>query len=303
METQPTATPLELVKEAKIAALLTQKMNERHEASGIYFKDGFLYIVFDNDPYIVRLKPDLSSDPNDRRVIYLHEGAVGYEDLTFQPFEKHWYCLLEALEYRAGEFRPRIDEFDEEFHLVDHHWLEFPLERSNKGIEGLATLRYHDEDYLLGLCEGNNCQGGKAGRTPGNGRIQVFKQDAHEWRHFGTIKLPGMIPFADYSSLALNDRFITVISQVTSAMWVGKIREDAASLDALFEDDGHLYTFPRDDEGRIIYCNLEGVTWIGDGMVAAVSDRSKAHQQASRCERKDQAVHIFRLPDGSARPG
>jgi len=278
-------------------------MNERHEASGIHFKDGCLYIVFDNDPYIVQLKPDLGSALDDCRVIYLREGSVGYEDLTFQPFEKRWYCLLEALEYRAGEFRPLIDEFDEEFHLVDHHWLEFPLERSNKGIEGLATLRYHDEDYLLGLCEGNDCQGGKAGRTPGNGRVQVFRQDGREWRHFGTIRLPRTIPFVDYSSLALNDQFVTVISQVSSAMWVGKIRQDATSLDAVFEDDGLLYTFPRDTEGRTIYCNLEGVTWIGPGKVAAVSDRSKAQRQATRCHIKDQSVHIFKLPDGLESPG
>jgi hypothetical protein len=303
MGTKIAATPLELVKESKIAALLSGKLNERHEASGIHFKDGFLYIVFDNDPYIVRLKPDLSSQPEDHQVIYLREGSVGYEDLTYQPFDRRWYCLLEALEYRAGEFRPRIDEFDEEFHLIAHHWLEFPLARSNKGIEGLTTLRYRGDDYLLGLCEGNDCQGGKAGRTPGNGRIQVFRRDAGEWRHFGTIRLPASIPFEDYSSLALNDRFITVISQVTSAMWVGKVRQDATSLDTLFEDAGHLYTFPRDEEGRIIYCNLEGVTWIGDGELAAVSDRSKAHDQPGRCERKDQSVHIFKLPDSLERPG
>ena len=60
MGTEVDATPLELVKEVKIAALLGGKMSERHEASGIHFKDGFLYVVFDNDPYIVRLKPDLA---------------------------------------------------------------------------------------------------------------------------------------------------------------------------------------------------------------------------------------------------
>jgi hypothetical protein len=302
MGTEVDATPLELVKEVKIAALLGGKMSERHEASGIHFKDGFLYVVFDNDPYIVRLKPDLSRAREDREVIYLREGSVGYEDLTYQPFEKRWYCLLEALEYRAGEFRPRIDEFDETFHLIEHYWLEFPLDHSNKGIEGLATLRLQGNDYLLGLCEGNNCQGGKAGRQPGNGRLQVFKRDSDEWRQVGTIRLPEHLPFEDYSSLALNDRFMTVISQRSSALWVGKIRQNATSLDDLFEGAGYLFTFPRDHEGRILYGNLEGVAWIGDGRVALVSDRSKPHDKPHRCKDKDQSVHIFKLPDDFERP-
>jgi len=61
------------------------------------------------------------------------------------------------------------------------------------------------------------------------------------------------------------------IAQRSSALWVGKIRQNATSLDDLFEGAGYLFTFPRDDEGRIIYGNLEGVAWIGDGRVALVS--------------------------------
>jgi hypothetical protein len=66
-------------------------------------------------------------------------------------------------------------------------------------------------------------------------------------------------------------------------------------VEDLFEDDGQVVLFPRDDEGRMMYCNMEGVAWLGDGGLVVVSDKRK-NDQPRRCSRKDQSIHIFKLP-------
>ena len=302
---------LELVREAKIGELLGEAHGKHYEASGVHFKDGYLYVVFDDAPDILRISPDWSTSQEAPTLIETHVRAAGYEDITYQPFEKRWYCLIEASETRSGGFKPGIDEFDASFRFVESHWLDFPVKRQNKGIEGLSYLRYRDENYILGLCEGNACKSGSAGREPGQGRIQVFRRSAGErsagerpagepsaedWQHTGAIKLPPSVLFEDYASLDLRNRYVTVISQVSSAMWVGRVRSDPAGLDDLFEDEGRTYLFPRNKDGRIIYCNVEGVTWLPDGRLVVVSDKAKSDEQASRCEQKDQSIHIFKLP-------
>jgi hypothetical protein len=288
---------LELVQEAKIAELLGEGAGKRYEASGVHFKDGYLYVVFDDAPHILRVRPDWITGKEGPTLIETHVESVGYEDITYQPYENRWYCLIEAAEARPGHFKPRVDEFDESFSFVQTRWLDFPVKRENKGIEGLTTLRYRGEDYLLGLCEGNLCKSGSAGREPGNGRIQMFRRTQGDWEHTGTVKLPRSVLFEDYASLDFRDRHVTVISQVSSAMWVGRVRPEPAGLDDVFEDEGRTYLFPRNLEDRIVYCNLEGVTWLPDGRLVVVSDKAKPDQQASRCTREDQSIHIFKLPE------
>jgi hypothetical protein len=287
---------LELVCEAKIGELLGKGAAGRYEASGVHFKGGYLYIVFDDAPNVLRLRPDWSTNGEAPTLIETHVRAAGYEDITYQPFEKRWYCLIEAAETKSGGFKPGIDEFDASFRFIGSHWLDFPVKRENKGIEGLSYLRYRDQDYILGLCEGNACKSGSAGREPGQGRIQVFRRTEGDWQHTGTIRLPESVLFEDYASLDFRDRYVTVVSQVSSALWVGRVRRAPTGLDDLFEDGGRTALFPRDPKGRIIYCNLEGVTWLPDRRLVVVSDKAKSDEQASRCRRKDQSIHIFKLP-------
>jgi hypothetical protein len=80
-------------------------------------------------------------------------------------------------------------------------------------------------------------------------------------------------------------------------MWVGHVRDEPTSLDDLFEDEGRLFLLPRDDKNRPLYCNPEGVAWLGDGRLVVVSDKKKS-KQPGRCADKDQSIHIFKLPDG-----
>ena len=296
-----TATYLELVQEARIGDLLKGAGNKRYEASGVHLKDGYLHIVFDDDPHLVRIRPDWHQKGEEPVLLALKGTGAGYEDITYQSSARRWCCLIEAAETKLGVFMPRIDEFDESFTFIKSHWLNFPLNAGNKGFEGLSTLRSAGDDYLLGLCEGNDCKRGKAGVRPGKGRIQVFRFVAEAWEHIGTIKLPKAVRCKDYSSLDFRNGYLTVISQASSALWIGRLRANPAGLADPFEDDGRVFLFPRDDKGRIMYCNLEGVAWLGHDLLAVVSDKGK-DDQPRRCARKDQSIHIFRLPAGYLKP-
>ena len=64
------------------------------------------------------------------------------------------------------------------------------------------------------------------------------------WEHAGTIRLPKAVRYKDYSSLDFRNGCLTVISQASSAMWVGRLRAQPAGLEDLFEDDGQLYPVP-----------------------------------------------------------
>jgi hypothetical protein len=42
----------------------------------------------------------------------------------------------------------------------------------------------------------------------------------------------------------------------------------------------------------------QGVTWVTDSLIVAVSDRMKGGgRQPARCAQKDQSIHVFSLPE------
>ena len=41
----------------------------------------------------------------------------------------------------------------------------------------ITPIACYSGSYMLGLCEGNHCLGGRKGRDSGNGRIAVFQLD------------------------------------------------------------------------------------------------------------------------------
>lgn len=66
----------------------------------------------------------------------------------------------------AGVYKPRADEIrieNDNYTVVESCDIEFNLTHNNKGFE---SIMFHDggddAKYLLGLCEGNHCAGGKA---------------------------------------------------------------------------------------------------------------------------------------------
>jgi hypothetical protein len=58
---------------------------------------------------------------------------------------------------------------------------------------------------------------------------------------------------------------------------------------------GAVYRFPGKDYG-----NVEGIDWLSADTLIAVSDRTQKDQPA-RYARKDQSIHVFRIPGGAGR--
>ena len=152
-------------------------------------------------------------------------------------------------------------------------------------------MRRDGQVYLLALCEGNRCKGGAEGRVPGGGRIQVFRRGDRQWDRVARIRLPETVLFQDYSGLAVTGGRIAVVSQESSALWVGNLAPDGWE----FTGAGMSYALPRSADGSIVYGTAEGVSWMAPDEVVMVSDKAKPDQDP-RCRAKDQSIHIFRIP-------
>ncbi len=283
---------LALRREAKIATLLGEKVGSRYEASGVLAADDGFYVIFDNIPHIAWINPELSTGADENRLIQVASGQTGSEDIAYDRNARRFFVLIEAVRCGPGEYRAKVFEYDVDFGFISAELLDFPLDRPNKGLEGLTCVHRDGSSYLLGLCEGNRCRGGADGRRPGGGRIQVFTRGAPRWERVDTIRLPSSLWFEDYSSLAVVRDRIAVVSQESSALWVGRLA--AGGWDVL--DDGEVYLFPRDEDGKLRYCTVEGVSWLPTDEIVVVSDKAKPGEHAKRCGASDQSIHVFALP-------
>mmetsp|Transcript_11370 Transcript_11370/g.13968 ORF Transcript_11370/g.13968 Transcript_11370/m.13968 type:complete len:197 (+) Transcript_11370:540-1130(+) len=161
--------------------------------------------------------------------------------------------------------------------------------------------------FLLGMCEGNYCSEGDRGKKPGHGQIIVMSLEETDqndygcqWKTVTTLHLPHNAYFTDYSSLTIQENRIAVSSQEDSKLWIGKISLDNHGYFDPFSTaftPGHVLQFPRDTNCEIIYCNIEGIHWVSDEILVAVSDKMKSKgKQHYRCLEKDQSIHLFVVP-------
>ena len=185
-------------------------------------------------------------------------------------------------------YQAQIEEYDRHFNFLESNQVNFSFESENKGFEGLEWVEKNGNEYLLALCEGNKCKGGKKGRQPGGGRIQVLEKQESYWKKTKTIKLPKTLQFKDYSAISLRNNQLAVISQDSAKLWIGTLRDEEWD----FIDEGVVYLFPRNKKGKKVYCNMEGICWISPHQIIVVSDKCKA-SQPKRCQKKEQSVHIF----------
>jgi hypothetical protein len=288
------ARQLRLVREARIADLLPDGAPDRLEASGVLALGGRFHVIFDNLRCVAMIHEELHRVGGSAVIPTTPDARSGYEDIARDPVTGHTFLLIEA-ERRKGRYLARVEEYDEELRFLSGSWLKFPLPGPNKGIEGLECVRRDGTLYLLGLCEGNRNRNGAAGRKPGGGRIVVFRRGRKNWKHHTTIDLPRTLDFADYSALSIAGGRVAVVSQETSALWSTSLASDAWELAGA----GRTYLFPRDADGEIVYCTVEGVCWLGASAVVAVSDRAKARARGGRGRAKDESVHVFALPEGT----
>jgi hypothetical protein len=281
---------LALVREAKLASLLAGAGGDRLEASGVLAADGRFYVVFDNGPDIARIEATLSPAAGSGLIRQRKGRRAGFEDIAHDPAAGRFYVLVEARSRGQG-FMAEVQEYDERFGYLGRAWLQFPLEGPNKGLEGLTCLRRQGRTYLLGLCEGNWCRDGEEGRRPGGGRVQVFERGLRNWDRVATIRLPATLGFEDFSSLAVAGDRLAVLSQSSSALWVGRLPPSGWEV----AGDGAVWELPPGPDGRTVYCNAEGVSWLSADTVVVVSDRAKRDGQDQRCRAKDESIHVFTL--------
>ncbi|MFF0746475.1 hypothetical protein ACFYVL_39385 [Streptomyces sp. NPDC004111] len=298
------ARELRLVKEAKIQDLIGDSAGSRLEASGVVHHDGTFLIVCDNLPDLLRVGSELSPKAPENGVVTARtqqkpggtrraaKANQGYEDLAHDERKDHYYLLSEAEPVKPKGYRARVREYDAKLRPVGSALLDFPLPDANKGMEGLEWVERGGKGHLLALCEGNRCAGGKKGRRPGGGRIQVFRRTAKSWKHTDTVRLPRSLPFEDYSSVSVRDGRIAVLSQASSALWVGRLSPKKWQV-----DKGTVHRLPTDAKGRTLYGNPEGLAWVSKDHVVIVSDRAKKGAGSARLRAKDQSVHVFLVPD------
>jgi len=282
---------LTLVKERKLSELIAPpKASKVLEASGVVAKGRDYYVIFDNIRGIARIDPSLSPSSRRHEWFVRQRAGEGYEDIAYSPQLKRFFLLIEAEKHPDGTYKSLIDECNEKGSFVARRWVDFSFTKRNTGFEGLSAVRWKGKDYLLALCEGNRCKAGKPGRKGGGGRIQVLARKGRGWSPVSCIKLPPSVKFEDYSAVALRGDRIAVISQMTSKLWIGRLRRDTWSI----AGNGRIYDFPRTKRGNPRYCTLEGLAWLSDRRFVLVSDLSKSRYR-KKCGKKDQAIHIFRL--------
>ena len=273
------------------------KKNFHFEGSGVFSKGNLFYVVFDNTKAIgvIDSSLTLNSELNFLKGNLFEKS--NYEGITFKDLEpSSFYVMIESLEVN-NSYYPAIVKLDTNLNSLEQKFVKFELEKKNKGLEGISFITRNGENYILGLCEGNFCNSDKE-KTRGNGRIQVLKETETEWVKVAEIKLPASINFLDYADMDIENGRVAIVSQVSSAVWVGEFHSEKWEL----LDKGSIFYFPFGDRegnpglgGEIIYCNIEGVSWIGPHEIVVVSDKRNEDQE-KWCKHKEEMIHIFEIP-------
>lgn len=289
----PSEPPLKLVQESKIHKLLKgYNKKDIFEASGVIVKGKHFYVVFDNLSQIAKLKPNLLKNSKQNQLLGEDSADSSFESITYNPRKKRFYVVIEALDH-DGCYNAKLQTYSSDFQLQKSEWLGYNFQSLNKGFEGLTYVRSQKQDFLLALCEGNECEAGKIGEIPGGGRIKVFKRTSKKkWKYVASIKLPESVQFVDYAGMSLKGSRLAVVSQASAQLWIGTLDTKTWQINGV----GKLYPFPRNAEGEVIYCNIEGVAWLTDKQIITVTDRIKKGEQPKCCGKKDQSIQIFELP-------
>lgn len=279
------AYPLTLVTEKKLSKLLPKDALDDYEASGIVASSGSLYVVFDNATRVASFDTSLS------------KGALGpgeevdsqYEGITATD-DGRFYAMVEVVS--EADPRAAVAELAPDTSFVGQSFTDVTFEHLNKGLEGIAWVRVADSEYLLGLCQNNDCKNDDT--KPGKGRIRVLRSVDGVWTSEASLKLPESAAFLDYSDLALRDGgdgsyAVAVVSHRSSALWLGTLTTSPWALSGA----GTFYAFPRSDAGEIRYCSVEGVTFLGPSLIATVSDKSDGSKP---CTDEEESIHIFQMP-------
>lgn len=280
-----TAFVLELSSEKKLSKLLPSKELDHYEASGIVAANGSLFVAFDNTTQIARIDTSLQHGN-------LGPGAATqsqYEALTATD-DGRFFAMTESV--NEADTRGEVAELATDTSATRRSFIELMFQHANKGFEGLAWLRKDGSERLLALCENNDCMDDDS--MPGEGRVQVLSFDGAVWANQASLELPESVEFLNYSDLALRDLgsgayAAAIVSKKSSALWVGRLTSNPWA----FSGPGQFYVFPREPDGSVSYCSVEGVTFLGPTVLAMASDKTDL---PAPCSEREQSIHVFQLP-------
>mmetsp|Transcript_8211 Transcript_8211/g.16615 ORF Transcript_8211/g.16615 Transcript_8211/m.16615 type:complete len:423 (-) Transcript_8211:206-1474(-) len=307
---------------------------EASDVAGIPSFSGFpaspYFVVFDNSFEILRLGVEFSASGNSETHLMAWPGDNGaesqFEALAYNATSNSFLAIQEVVSSRDGlilvsrvfDISFRTDR-DVQIIVNSQCMCDFPFSSENKGFEGAVVIHHpvQNTSYLVALCEGNHCDGGRRGREPGNGRLIVLARrqipDPNNssindcwFEAVDEIRLPKSINFVDYSGMTVyfnendsglpGEHVLAISSQENSAVWIGTIRPGSDSP-SLFEiGDGVIYDFPPDDDCQPIYCNVEGIHFVSNRTLIAVSDAMKGKgKQDFRCWGKAESIHLLQF--------
>jgi hypothetical protein len=306
---------LKLAYEQSMTALFNS-YESKYEASAVIVVDGQAHVVCDSSWSIYKFGLDLQ--PRAASNVRLGDPErVSGEDSSYEAiafFEDVFYVMRESIQHEDEAYHAIVEEIvvdGEQYNVQRTCSTEFEFEGDSKGFEGMWPVRdLQGELILIGLCEGNRCSE-KYKKDRGNGRIVIMKQALNEnvddpcvWETIKTVNIPASAFFMDYSAMAVHENGnVAITSQEESQVWIGRLlgRQSGElwDIDEIQFDEGvgKVFDFPKNDQGFGVYCNVEGIAWLDDGTLLAVSDKMKSKgKQDFRCQAKDQSVHVFALP-------
>lgn len=322
---------LKLAYELPFASLFKDtKGVKKHEASSVTIVDDTVYAVCDSSwaisKFSSRLHPFAEGnvqvgDPNRDPDEDSDYEALFYDDGTFYAIresilhgDKKYHAIIEEIVMYSFYYNDTDDQvgMETDYSVVETCSCELEFEGDSKGFEGAVPIRdLNNELVILALCEGNHCSEGKKDDT-GHGVFVAMRKEIITnpdgstecvWMTVREISIPRSADFADYSAATMNSEGrMAIVSQENSQVWIGQLngmREDGLwDVDAIQfskDDDEDVYDFPKNNQCMTVYCNVEGIYWLNDEMLIAVSDKMKKKQDF-RCFEKDQSVHVFMLP-------
>ncbi|KAG7342910.1 hypothetical protein IV203_020855 [Nitzschia inconspicua] len=295
------------------------KGQNKFEASSVTVVDDVAYAICDSswsismfDPYLHPFgehnhqigDPNREVEDSGYEALFYDHGIFYVVRESVQDSNKTYHAIIEEL---ILDTKVNHDTYD----FGKACPTEFEFDGNSKGFEGAVPI--HDLNgnlVVLGLCEGNHCSESKElQQDKGNGRLVAMREETLadgtcQWSTIRVIKIPMTAYFGDYSSIDIDGSGRVIISsQEESQLWVGQM--DGIQPDGLwdvmgmeFRSDIHtIYDFPKNDNCETMYCNIEGVHWVDDHTIIAVSDKMKGKgRQPYSCFEKDQSAHLFVFP-------
>ncbi|MES2628652.1 MAG: hypothetical protein V4616_06750, partial [Bacteroidota bacterium] len=181
------------VAESKIYKLLPDyNSDDKFEASGVHYLNGYFYTVFDNRYKIGKLKSTLPQNSSQNTLLSSGSGDSGFEGIAYDDNNTPNFFVVEETVKNGSVYQPRIREYDASMNYQNSLWCEynFTSGNANKGFEGIAWVYRGADDYMLGLVEGT-------------GKVVVLKKTSSKWAFVQEITLPSSVTFTDYSDIAI----------------------------------------------------------------------------------------------------